>query len=145
MVFDKTGTFNNEPHVAVIHTSHGVEQLEVLRLAAAAEYKQSHAERIAKAILEEASSYQLELPDIYEAEYKVGYGISVTLNDQVVRVGSVRFMEMEEVTIAAEMRQIEARCHPHQLVLVGLDNQVACPEPKWWEVQAPAYAPKPKQ
>ena len=125
VVFDKTGTLTKEqPHVAVIHTSHGVEQLEVLRLAAAAEYKQSHAERIAKAILEEASSYQLELPDIYEAEYKVGYGISVTLNDQVVRVGSVRFMEMEEVTIAAEMRQIEARCHPHQLVLVGLSNQV---------------------
>jgi Cu2+-exporting ATPase len=125
VVFDKTGTLTKEqPQVAVIHTSHGSSQLEVLRLAAAAEYKQSHP--IARAILEEASSYQLEVPDICESEYKVGYGISVTLNDQVVRVGSVRFMTTCELTMAPEMRQVEARCHRegHTLVLVGLDHQV---------------------
>ena len=131
VVFDKTGTLTKEqPQVAAIHrpkgfhTSHGASQAEVLRLAAAAEYKQSHP--IAKAILEEASSYQLELPNISESEYKVGYGISVTLNEQVIRVGSARFMEMEELTMTPEMRQIEARCHRdgHTLVLVGRDNQV---------------------
>lgn len=125
VVFDKTGTLTKEqPHVAAIHTSNGVCATQVLCLAAAAEYKQSHP--IARAILEEASLQELDLPLISDSEYKVGYGLSVKLNNQIVRVGSVRFMEITEVAIAPEMRQIQARCHRdgHTLVLVGRDNQV---------------------
>jgi Cu2+-exporting ATPase len=93
IVFDKTGTLTlQQPHVSWIHTSAGYDEMEILWMAAAAEYKQSHP--IAKAILAAAKECALQMPTIEQAEYRVGYGITVTINGQVVRVGSNRFMAM---------------------------------------------------
>lgn len=125
VIFDKTGTLTQEqPHVGRIHGSNGFTEEKVLWYAAAAEYKQSHP--IARAILKEARAQKLNLPEIDEAEYKVGYGISMRYQDQVVRVGSIRFIEMESMTIPSEIRVIQKDCHRegHTLVLVALENTV---------------------
>ena len=125
VVFDKTGTLTEEqPHIGQIHTCNGVEMNEVLRLAAAAEHKQKHP--IARAILQEAKARELSLPAIDEAEYKVGYGLKVTVNSQLVRVGSIRFIEICEITIPPTIREAQAVCHSqgHSLVLVAVDSQV---------------------
>jgi Cu2+-exporting ATPase len=98
VVFDKTGTLTLEqPHVQAIYTFNGWDEAVVLGLAAAAEFRQTHP--IAKAILEEAKNRAIAVTQIDEANYKVGYGISVKIEQQWVHVGSDRFMAMEGVVL----------------------------------------------
>ncbi|MEK8017471.1 MAG: heavy metal translocating P-type ATPase [Candidatus Parabeggiatoa sp.] len=126
VVFDKTGTLTQEqPHVGKIYTLGNYQENDLLTYAAAAEYKQTHP--VAKAILQAAKERELSLPEIEEAEYEIGYGIKVTLSNQLIRVGSVRFMEMEEIAIPEKIRKIMSACHDfgYSLVMVAIDNQLA--------------------
>lgn len=124
VVFDKTGTLTEEqPHIGQIHACGAYEEDEVLRYAAAAEYKQTHP--IAKAILDAASQKGLSLPAIDQAEYRIGYGVIVSIGGRVVRVGSSRFMAMEGCAMnGLEEAQEYCRSQGHSLVCVALDNQV---------------------
>ena len=95
IVFDKIGTLTYaQPHVGQILTCSNYTADEVLRYAAAAEYKQTHP--VALAILAEADARQLIVPQVDEPEYQVGYGILVKIENKIVRVGSTRFMEKKE-------------------------------------------------
>lgn len=126
VVFDKTGTLTQErPHVVQIYTCNGYRKNEVLTYAAAAEDKQHHP--IAKAIGEKALAMQLPLPQISEAEYKVGYGLTVRIDEKLVRVGSFRFIEMEKIPIPAVIKQKQTSCHQrgNSLVLVAVNNEVS--------------------
>ncbi|MGB0384779.1 MAG: heavy metal translocating P-type ATPase [Ardenticatenaceae bacterium] len=125
IVFDKTGTLTLEqPTVVKIHTSNGASEEDILRYAAAAEYGQAHP--IAKAILTAANERELEWPKIEDARYEIGYGIQVTLSDRVIRVGSNKFMVMEEITIPPEISQVQEDCHEqgHSCVCVAFDDQL---------------------
>lgn len=126
VVFDKTGTLTEtEPHVGQIDTCDGVEMLELLRYAAAAEYKQTHP--IAKAILQCASAHSLTWPKIDSASVIIGYGLRVQVDDKVIHVGSERFMTMEEIPIPSTIREIQADClvRGYSFVLVAIDRKVA--------------------
>jgi len=126
IVFDKTGTLTEEvPHVGAIYTCLGINENELLTLAAAAEYKQTHP--IARAIQQEALERALELPKIEDATYEIGYGLKVTIEEKVVLVGSKRFMEMSQITIPSEINAIQQECNEHgySLVYVALDEQLA--------------------
>jgi Cu2+-exporting ATPase len=126
IVFDKTGTLTQEqPHVGKIYTLGDYRENELLKYAAAAEYKQVHP--IAKAILQAANEHNLNLPTIDEAKYKIGYGIQVSISNQLIRVGSVRFIAMEGIAIPEEMEQIISNSHDcgHSLVMIAIDNQLA--------------------
>jgi Cu2+-exporting ATPase len=125
VVFDKTGTLTQEqPTLGAIHTWANYDEATVLTLAAAAEYKQTHP--IARAILHAAQARGLELPPIVDAAYKVGYGLSVQIGDAMVRVGSSRFMESENLALPANLSQVQRECHVqgHSLVLVAINEQV---------------------
>ena len=125
IVFDKTGTLTEEvPTLSQVHTLNGYSQEQLLSYAAAAEYKQTHP--IALAILQEASQRGLRLPDIEDAKYEIGYGLKVRLDDQVVHVGSLRFMKMEKIAIPPQIRQIEERSYElgHSLVCVAINEQI---------------------
>jgi Cu2+-exporting ATPase len=125
MVFDKTGTLTEEqPHVGSIHTCASLQENEILKYAAAAEYKQTHP--IARAIQNESRARKLKVPEIDEAEYKVGYGLTVTIDNQLVRVGSQRFMEISGITIPPQITKVQNFCHHqgHSLVMVALNNKL---------------------
>ncbi|MEM7539060.1 MAG: heavy metal translocating P-type ATPase [Chloroflexota bacterium] len=125
VVFDKTGTLTQEqPHVGSIYTCHGYSEEEILRYAAAAEYKQSHP--IALAILQKAQEYNFSLPEISDATYEIGYGIKVRLSGHLIHVGSIRFMNMEGIAIPDEIVQVEKEMQEeaHSLVYVALDDQL---------------------
>ena len=125
VVFDKTGTLTLEqPQVQQIHTYNGWSETEVLTYAAAAEGRQSHP--IARAIRDAAQAQALSIPAIDEARYEVGYGLKVTLNDKMVRVGSERFMQMEGVNIAP-VAELHTTVHDagHSLVLVSINGALA--------------------
>lgn len=127
VVFDKTGTLTlSQPHVAAIHTCLEISSLELLTVAAAAEYKQTHP--IAKAILQAANEHALHLPEISEPRYEIGYGLQVRLpTHNLVRVGSTRFMQMENIVIPPEIKQLAESCkqNGHSFVYVAINEQLA--------------------
>lgn len=125
IVFDKTGTLTEEqPTVAAVHAVGEVTSNEVLRLAAAAEAKQTHP--IARAILDQADLEGLQLPEIEEAAYKLGYGLTVSIEGAVVRVGSTRFLTEEGFEIPDSIREAQATSHEQgsPIVVVALDDKV---------------------
>jgi Cu2+-exporting ATPase len=125
IVFDKTGTLTlSQPYVGAIHSCEDSSNNDILTYAAAAEYKQTHP--IALAILQEAQSQQLSLPEIDEAEYQVGYGIKVIINQQLIEVGSRRFMEKEEISIPSKIQLAEELGHQqgHSLVMVAINKRM---------------------
>ncbi|RKZ37088.1 MAG: heavy metal translocating P-type ATPase [Gammaproteobacteria bacterium] len=126
VVFDKTGTLTEEqPHVGKIHCCSDIEENELLTYAAAAEYKQTHP--IALAILAEVKQRKLNVASVTQAKYEVGYGIKVSVDENVIRVGSVRFMEMEGIPIPPEISilQEEGMEQGHSLVFIALNDQLA--------------------
>lgn len=123
IVFDKTGTLTlDQPHVRTIHCCSTYTEEQLLVYAATAEGKQRHP--IALAIVEEAQTRHLSLLTIDEAQYEVGYGLKVIVDQQVVRVGSNRFMEKEDIPIPQEIHAIQEHCHQqgHSLVMVAMDD-----------------------
>lgn len=98
VIFDKTGTLTSaQPYLEKIHSLNGLSEDELLTYTAAAEYRQVHP--VALAILEEAKKRELNLPEIDDAKYDVGYGIQVLLGEETILVGSSKFMNMEQVDV----------------------------------------------
>lgn len=132
IVFDKTGTLTEEvPTVKSIYTCHQYGQNQLLAFTAAVESKQSHP--IAQAIIHEAHQRKLRLPSIHDAEYEVGYGLKVRIEETgledgsaLIRVGSGRFMAMEGIEIPAGIEQLRDQCHAegHTLVYVAINDQL---------------------
>ncbi|MCP4346387.1 MAG: heavy metal translocating P-type ATPase [Desulfobacterales bacterium] len=126
IVFDKTGTLTlGQPHVGQIYTCSGYGENEILMYAAAAEYKQTHP--IANAILQESEARQLQVPEIEDAEYKIGYGLAVSAGGVIVHAGSIRFMELAGINVPSDMREIWDFCHSQgcSLVLIAIDGKLA--------------------
>ena len=125
VVFDKTGTLTlDQPYVGKIHTFAEYDEDDVLAYAAAAEYRQTHP--IAKAILEKARALQLMLPEMQQAEYKVGYGISVVIDYATVHVGSMRFMAMEDISLPSDLQRVlvHAQNEGNSVVMVALNRRL---------------------
>ncbi|MCI5192102.1 MAG: heavy metal translocating P-type ATPase [Candidatus Electrothrix sp. AU1_5] len=125
VVFDKTGTLTEDQlHFVQIHRWDVYEENEILSYAALAESKQTHP--IARAILREAEARKLSLEKFEEAEYKIGYGLIVKTGTGMIRVGSLRFIETEQLNIPSATREVQAFCqeHGHSLVLVAVDDMV---------------------
>ena len=135
IIFDKTGTLTLEQsEVKTIHLCSDtgrvppLDEDTVLTYAAAAEQCQGHP--IAKAILSAAEARGLTLPIVQDADYALGYGLRVWLLDEhqtigpQIRVGSARFMDMESVTIPAEVAAIQTASEAlgHSLVMVAVDD-----------------------
>jgi Cu2+-exporting ATPase len=123
LVFDKTGTLTQDlPHIVQIHSVQGHQPDAVLALAAAAEQRQTHP--IARAILAESQARQFELPVFDEGNYRIGYGIEVRIDGRRVRVGSLRYMRMEGITVPEDQQALARDCQAlaHSLVFVAVDE-----------------------
>jgi Cu2+-exporting ATPase len=126
VLFDKTGTLTRErPEVGRIIACEGFQQMDILRYAAAAENKFAHP--IAKAILEEFKQTDLPMPTADESQYHVGYGITVGIEGRKIRVGSKRFMGLENISIPEDVEAALAEAHHegHTMVMVAVDDRLA--------------------
>lgn len=122
-IFDKTGTLTLErQQVVQVHAVPGFGEADVLRIAAAAEHRQSHP--IAHAIVEAAAARRLAVPRIDEAHYALGAGLTVKLDGSLVRVGSQRFLEAEGIALPPGLRTVldAAQREGHALVFVAVDG-----------------------
>lgn len=125
IVFDKTGTLTlEEPELIQVYHTQSVTKKDVLTLAAAAEYRQTHP--VALAILSAATREGLSIPDIDASQYKVGYGITIHLENMTIRVGSGRFMKEEKIVEPDEFAVIRREAGPHSssFVFVARDHEI---------------------
>jgi len=126
VIFDKTGTLTVEqPELGGIYPLPAYDEETLLTYAAAAEHRQGHP--IAKAILNAAQQRGLPLPSIENAAYQVGYGIKVKLNDKLIQVGSLRFMQQNDIHVPTEISVVQSQAHTtgSSLVYVAVDDQLA--------------------
>jgi heavy metal translocating P-type ATPase len=125
VLFDKTGTLTRErPEVSRIIASRGFDQGQILQFAAAAEKRFHHP--IALAILHKAQELGIELPPTDDTQYKVGYGITVSVAGQTISVGSRRFMDMEGIALTTEVEEAVDKAHRegHTIVMVSVDGRL---------------------
>ena len=125
VLFDKTGTLTKEvPEVGEVISCGRYSADEILTYAAAAENKMSHP--IARAILDKFAETGLPMPKTDDSKYSVGFGITVVIDGKKIRVGSARFMDMENIPIPADVKETLERAHAdgHSLVMVGVDNEL---------------------
>ncbi len=126
IVFDKTGTLTQDiPEVGkIILCNDRYSEDEILFYAAAAEQKSVHP--IAKAILQKAENKQMELPEIEDSSYDIGYGISVDIHGKTIQIGSCRFMQMKNIDIPESMyKKIdEALATGHSVIMLAIDSKL---------------------
>lgn len=90
VVFDKTGTLTEgNPRVVEIHAQ-DMEENELLRLAASAEFGSEH--RLGAAILREAEDRKLQLSRPTDFHSVSGYGVMAVVDGRRVLVGNARLM-----------------------------------------------------
>ena len=125
VIFDKTGTLTlDQPEIGDIHTCAEENVDTVLAYAAAAEHRQTHP--IARAILAEASKRRVPVPEVDGARYEMGFGLSVQLDDQLIRVGSERYMSLEQIAIPCGIQSVldTGQENGNSLVMVAVDDQL---------------------
>lgn len=98
LVFDKTGTLTaNKPQVVEIRAFGGIEQDELLRLAAAADRRSAHP--LAKAVVDAASAVSIEVPEPEDFEQLQGRGVRATVEGRVVLVGNAALLRASGVAL----------------------------------------------
>jgi heavy metal translocating P-type ATPase len=126
IVFDKTGTLTLEqPELSHIYCCPAWQESQVLQFAALAEYRQTHP--VAKAILTAAQQHGLVLTAPDDAMYKIGFGIEVKHQGNIIQVGSLRFMQQAKINIPSIMAEIITTCQAkgNSLIFVAINGKMA--------------------
>ncbi len=100
LLLDKTGTLTRgEFSVTDLVAADGVEERELLRLAAAAENASSHP--LAKAVVRRAREEGIRLPDVAQVDEVGGHGLLCRLDGVQLLAGSQRLLDREGVALSA--------------------------------------------
>ena len=99
VIFDKTGTITEgKPKIQTLKTfGKNMKDNRMLALAAAAEETSSHP--LASAILNEIKNRGLKIPKHKESVIKVARGIETFVNKDIIRVGSQKYMEENDISL----------------------------------------------
>lgn len=123
VIFDKTGTLTlTQPTVCGVHRCAEWTASDLLALAAAMEQHQSHP--VAAAIRAAATAEKLVLPHVAETSVAVGYGLAVIYQNQHVRLGSQRYMQLSDVLIPTALQQLAdtQQARGHSIVYLAIDG-----------------------
>jgi Cu+-exporting ATPase len=109
VVFDKTGTLTEgRPAVSgIIALKAGVDQDEILRIAASLERLSEHP--LGQAIVRAASDRKIAVAEIADFENVAGKGVRGRLGNAPVIVGNIRLMREQGIAVDAAAPQIESR------------------------------------
>ena len=95
-VFDKTGTLTEgRMQVNNIITANGIDEDELISFAAAIEKYSEHS--IARAIIEKATSRELDLPAAKNVSNKPGHGITGKVNDTHIVIGTSLWLKQNNI------------------------------------------------
>ena len=97
VIFDKTGTITEgKPKIQTLQVlKKNMQTNELLAFAAAAEEMSSHP--LAVAILNEVKNRGIQIPEHKDTEIKVSRGIETLVNNDVIRVGSKKYMQENDI------------------------------------------------
>nr|WP_035919437.1 heavy metal translocating P-type ATPase [Knoellia sinensis] len=127
LVVDKTGTLTQgKPSVTQVVTAAGFEQDkdELLRLVAGVERASEHP--LAAAIVDAATAAGLSIPEVADFDAPVGKGVTGTVDQRQVRVGSAAFLTGEGLDPSALATQAdELRADGATVIFAGVDDQLA--------------------
>lgn len=106
IIFDKTGTLTKgEPAVTDVVTVKGMNENEVLRLAAIAEYASEHP--LGEAIVKKAKQRKLRIPEAKGFEALAGMGVKAFYKQKIL-VGNKLLMQKNKINFSALEDKIEA-------------------------------------
>lgn len=127
VIFDKTGTLTiGRPVVTEIRPAeagHGMEPIssnDLLRFAAAVESRSEHP--LATAIVAEAAARHLEILPATDFIAVPGHGVSATVGERVVAIGSPRFLQTLGGTISLEQLATNVTAG-ESAIFVAIDGQ----------------------
>jgi Cu+-exporting ATPase len=125
VVLDKTGTITvGEPAVVEVVALNGYSEDEALRLTAGAESASEHP--LARAVVAAAEDRNLTVPPARDFRATPGMGVTASVEDHAVAVGSPRFVEGEGVDLAPARGRIETlQAAGNTVVVLAVDGKVA--------------------
>jgi Cd2+/Zn2+-exporting ATPase/Cu+-exporting ATPase len=120
LLIDKTGTLTaGRPVVTDVISLNGLNQAELLGLAAAAEKYSEHP--LARSVLDEAVARRLTVLEPSAFESLPGRGVQATVSDREITVGSSRLMDVG----ANDDRIVALEQEGKTLLYIGLDRELA--------------------
>jgi len=122
VVFDKTGTLTEgRPSVTDVIPAAGVEEAEILRLAAAADAQSEHP--LATAVVEAAKKHALVVDPPSHFEAVPGHGVQATVGGRTVLVGNGKLLERNGVTPGLEREAEGLRAEAKTALYVAADGR----------------------
>src|SRR6267378_449332 len=122
VVFDKTGTLTEgRPSVTDVVPAAGVDEAEILRLAAAADAQSEHP--LATAVVEAAKKRALVVDPPSHFEAVPGHGVRATVGGRTVLVGNRRLLERNGVMPALEREAEGLRAQAKTALYVAADGR----------------------
>jgi Cu+-exporting ATPase len=120
VVLDKTGTLTRGQPAVTDILANGIEEAELLRLAASVEGGSEHP--LGEAILAEANNREIPLstPEAFLAE--IGHGVEAEVDGRRVRVGNLRMMEkhgLDASSLNGDLTRLQNEGKTAMLVAVG--------------------------
>lgn len=125
LVVDKTGTLTEgRPVLVNVASAPGFSEREVLTFAAALERASEHP--LGDAVVEGARARGYQLSEVRTFESVTGKGVTGMVEGHLVRIGSARWFEEQQLDVSALHAEAEAlRSQGHTTVFVALDGSVA--------------------
>jgi len=122
VVFDKTGTLTEgRPSVTDVIPATGVEEAEILRLAAAADAQSEHP--LATAVVAAAKQRTLGIDPASHFEAVPGHGVQATVGGRTVLVGNGKLLERNAVTPGLEREAETLRAEAKTALYVAADGR----------------------
>ncbi len=119
--FDKTGTLTKgELTISKIYNYSSLPENEIIKLVASIENKSEHP--IARAIVNEAKSFKIELEEIADFKAIPGYGVSATVKEKRYLIGNKKLMVENNITILQEQNELELVSEGNSILFVA-ENQ----------------------
>jgi Cu+-exporting ATPase len=124
LVVDKTGTLTEgKPKVTALKAVGGLDEAELLRLAATLERSSEHP--LATAIVEAAKERGLSLGETRDFDSPVGKGVTGSVDGRKLVIGSHRIMREANIDLASVATEAEAlRGEGATVIFVGVDGRV---------------------
>ena len=122
VILDKTGTITQgKPQVQKVKTfGKNMKDNRMLALAAAAEETSSHP--LASAILNEIKNRGLKIPKHKESVIKVARGIETFVNKDIIRVGSLKYMEENDISLEVASDIVKGMQNRGEIVIYVAKN-----------------------
>jgi len=123
VVFDKTGTLTEgRPSVTDVIPAAGVEEAEILRLAAAADAQSEHP--LATAVVEAAKKRALAVDSPSHFEAVPGHGVQAIVGGRTVLVGNRKLLERNGVTPGLDRDAERLRAEAKTALYVAADGRI---------------------